>query len=48
MEEIRRQRHVSCAGNANRLPIVQGLQFRQLFQMLQDEITELPDQPASL
>ena len=48
VEQIGRQRHVGSARDADGLTIIQGLQLRQLLQVLVDEITQLPDQATAL
>jgi hypothetical protein len=46
MEQIRRQRHVRTTRHGDRLAVVERLQLGELIGVLEDEVTDLPDEPA--
>jgi hypothetical protein len=48
MEEVRRQRHIGGARHADRLAVVERFQLGELVGVLEDEVTDLPDEPASV
>ncbi len=48
MEQIGGERHIGGPGNAERLAVVQRFQLGQLLEMLEDQISDPPDDPAPL
>jgi hypothetical protein len=48
MKQISCERHVGGLGNGKRLAIVQGLELGQLIDVLEDQITDLPDDAAPI
>ena len=46
MEQVRRQRHVRAARHGDRLAVVERLELGQLVGVLEDEVADLPDEPA--
>src|SRR6185295_20290460 len=47
-EVVDDERDVGDAGDRERLPVVEGLELRELFGMFLDEVGELPDRAATL
>ena len=48
VEQFGCQRHVDRAGDTDRLAVVEGFQLGELLKVLQNQVTEPPDQPAPL
>ena len=48
MEEIDRQGNVGGASHRERLAIVKAFQLRKLFEMLLDQVAQLPDEAAAV
>jgi ParB family chromosome partitioning protein len=47
VEQVRRQRHVGGERDADRLAVVERLQLGELLGILENEVADLPDEPAS-
>ena len=48
VEQVGGQRHVGRLSHRERLAVVQGLQLGQLFDVLEDQVADPPDDPAAI
>jgi hypothetical protein len=48
VEQVRGQRHISSPRDRDRLAVIQRLQLGQLVGVIQDQVTDPPDDPAAL